>query len=134
MLNTIKFHLLAIAIFALTSCERDEHKPPHVSLKTGSDYTSTDVTVTKGAALKVGMVADKVEDDMKTYNVSYAYDGATTTTTAETFTLTSAEATHYEKDYTITTRNQAGTEMWYFTITDRDGNIAKLSIKITVTD
>ena len=69
---------------------------------------------------------------MKTYNISYAFDGATTTSTKETFSLTSAEETHYEKDYTFTVRNQAGTEAWSFTITDKDGNIAPLKLKLTV--
>ena len=50
----------------------------------------------------------------------------------ETFTLTGNEVNNYDKDYDFTVRNQAGTEDWSFTITDKDGNIAKLSIKLTV--
>jgi hypothetical protein len=114
----------------VSSC--DEHKPPQVTFKTGTDYTSADATVAKGATVKVGITADKKEDPMKTYNISYAYDGASTTTTKETFSLTSAEETHYEKDYTFTVRNQAGSEKWSFTITDKDGNIAPLTLTLTV--
>ena len=126
-------HLLSIffaAAVVLSSC--DPHEPPTLSFKTGGDYTSANATVAKGASVLVGITANKKEDDMKTYNISYAYDGATTTTTKETFTLTGAELQHYEKDYTFTARNQAGTEDWSFVITDKDGNIAKLSIKLTV--
>jgi hypothetical protein len=122
--------LVAVAFFS--SCEHDEHKPPVVSFKTDAGYTSSDATVAKGAAIKVGVVGTKVEDDMKTYNISYAFDGATTTSTKETFTLTGAEQQHYDKDYEFTVRNQAGVEKWYFTVTDRDGNIAKLSLTLTV--
>lgn len=122
--------LFAAATLVLSSC--DPHKPPSMTFKTGGNYTSADATVAQGASILVGITADKKEDDMKTYNISYAYDGATTTTTKETFTLTGTELQHYEKDYTFTTRNQAGTEVWSFVITDKDGNIAKLSFKLTV--
>ena len=122
--------LFAAATLVLSSC--DPHEPPVMVFKTGGNYTSADATVAKGATILVGITGDKKEDDMKTYNISYAYDGATTTTTKETFSLTGGELKHYEKDYTFTARNQAGTEDWSFVITDKDGNIAKLSIKLTV--
>lgn len=80
----------------------------------------------------VGIVATKTEDELKTFNVSYAYDGATNTTTDTTITLTSAQEESYSADYTIVTRNQDGTEIWSFTITDRDGNITTKSITLTV--
>jgi hypothetical protein len=82
----------------------------------------------------VGVIGTKKEDDMKTFNISYAYDGAKTTTTKETFSLSGSEAKNYEKDYTFSVRNQVGIEDWYFVITDRDGNIAKLTLTITVTN
>ena len=114
----------------LTSC--DPHEPPSLVFKTGGDYTSADAVVDQGASVTVGIIATKKEDDMKTYNISYAYDGSTTTVTQETFTLTGSEQQNYEKDYTFEVRNQAGVEDWFFVITDRDGNIAKLQLKLTV--
>jgi hypothetical protein len=131
--STIFVLYVSVITLIFSSCEVfDPHKPPKVEFKTGGDYTSADATVTQGATIKVGIKATKVEDDMKTYNISYAYDGATSTTTKETFSLTGSEQQNYDKDYTFTTRNQTGTEKWYFTITDRDGNIAKLSFVLTV--
>lgn len=132
-MKAIKF--LAIgALFILSSvgCEKDKHIPPNVSFKTGTGYTSENATVAQGTDVMVGFVADKTEDELKTFNVSYAFDGATTTNTAETFTLTGDEEEHYEKDYMFTTRSQAGTERWIFTITDRDGNIAQKELVLTV--
>lgn len=126
--NTLFILFVLAVLFA--SC--DEHKPPNVSFKTGGSYTSGNATVAKGASVTVGIIADKTEDELKTYNISYAFDGASSTTTKETFTLSDSEASHYEKDYTFTARNQAGSEKWYFTITDRDGNIAKLELTLTV--
>ena len=117
----------------LSSCELfDPHKPPTVTFKTEAGYTSADATVSKGESIKVGIIANKEEDDMKTYNISYSFDGSATTTTKDNFTLTGTEQQHYEKDYEFTVRNQSGIEKWYFTITDRDGNIAKLNITLTV--
>jgi hypothetical protein len=129
---TISISLLFFTLLILASCEKDKHVPPTIALKTGAGYTSANATVAKNLAIKVGIIADKVEDDMKTYNVSYAYDNATTTTTSQTFSLTGSEQQHYDKDVTFNTRNQAGTEKWIFTITDKDGNIAQETIVLTV--
>ena len=128
--NYILSVFLLVSILTLGSC--DKRTPPSIAFKTGTGYTSANATVAKGASVKVGITASKKEDDMKTYNISYAYDGASSTTTKETFTLTGNEVTSYDKDYDFTVRNQAGTEDWSFTITDKDGNIAKLSIKLTL--
>lgn len=124
--------VIASLSFFSASCEKDKHVPPEVSLKTGNGYVAADTTVAPNTAVTVGFVANKTEDELKTFNVSYAFDNATTTTTDTTITLTSAEEDHFEKDYTFTTRNQAGTEKWIFTITDRDGNIAQKQVVLTV--
>ncbi len=136
-MNSIRKITKAIVVltafgFVFSSCKKDEHKPPTITLKSGVGYTSVDATVAKNQTIKVGITADKVEDDMLTYNVSYAYDGATTTVTSQTFSLTGSEQQHYDKDVTFNTRNQNGTEKWIFTITDKDGNIAQKQIVLTV--
>jgi len=124
--------LIAFLGLVLSSCEKDKHIPPNISLKTGAGYTSSDATAAQNTAIKVGITADKVEDDMLTYNVSYAYDGAATTTSLQTFNLTGGEQQHYDKDVIFNTLNVNGTEKWYFTITDKDGNIAQKVITLTV--
>jgi hypothetical protein len=129
MKNSITILSILFCAF-ISSC--DPHVPPTIEFKTGGNYTSSDVTVAKGATITVGITAKKREDDMKTYNISYAYDNATSTTTKETFTLSGAEQQNYDKDYTFTVRNQPGVEKWSFVITDRDGNLAKLQLIITV--
>lgn len=126
------FLLLIIIAFIFISCEKDAHIPPNISFKTGGVYTSADATVGKGVNITVGIIAEKVEDDMRSYNVSYSYDNATTTTTAQDFSITGSEQQHYEKDVTFTTRDQAGTEKYFFTITDKDGNIAQKVLTLTV--
>lgn len=128
--NYILLILLVAGVLLLSSC--DKHTPPSIAFKTGTGYTSGDAAVAKGAPVKVGITASKKEDDMKTYNISFACDGATSTTTKETFSLSGNDVTSYDKDYDFTVRNQAGREQWSFVITDKDGNIAKLTLKLTV--
>ena len=128
--NGILF-LVALSIAAV-SCKKDKHVPPTVTFKTGTGYTATDISIARNTIIKVGIIADKVEDDMLTYNVSYAYDGAATTITSQTFTLAGAEQQHCDKDVTFTLRNQAGSEKWTFTITDKDGNITQKQITFSV--
>jgi len=134
-IKNVTLLVLTAIVFSITSCEIfDKHVKPDIQFKTGTGYTSTDVSVVKGSTIKVGIKADKTEDAMKTFNVSYSFDGTTTTTTKDTFTLSGDQETHYDKDYEFTVRNQAGKEQWFFTITDRDGNIAQLSVTLTVTE
>ena len=129
------FYLTACALFiSAFSCKKkkDAHVPPHVVFKTGTGYTSADATVPKQDTLKVGITATKTEDDLKSYNASYLYDGTSTTTTFYNYLLSSSEYTSYSKDLQIITRNQAGTEKWVFSIVDRDGNITQKSFTLTV--
>ena len=115
----------------LTSCKKDARVPPSVQFKTTSGYTSSAVNVAKGAQILVGITASKTEDELKTFNVSVSYDGAAANS-VETTQLTSAQEESYNRDYTIQTRNQAGTEQWIFTVTDRDGNMSDVKLTLTV--
>ncbi len=124
--------VLISSSFFIVSCEKDARTPPDMSFKTGSTYVSADVTLPMDTTIKVGITATKTEDELNTYNVSYAYDGATTTTTSQTFELTKDDEESYTKDVNITTRSVAGTEKWSFTITDKDGNTTVKSITLTV--
>jgi hypothetical protein len=127
------FVLVAVAT-TIFSCktEEDKHTPPDISFKTGTGYTSASAAVGQGDTVLIGIESDKTEDELKTLNESVAFDGATSTTTVETYTLTSAEEDHVEHDFTVIARMQAGTEKYTYTITDRDGNIAQVSLTLTV--
>jgi hypothetical protein len=122
--------LLSISI----SCKKkkDAHVPPDVVFKTGPGYISADATVAKGDTIKIGITATKTEDDLKSYNASYAYDGAATTTSFFNYYLQSSEYLSYSKDLALPVRNQAGVEKWVFSIVDRDGNITQKPITLTV--
>jgi hypothetical protein len=107
------------------SCENEQETAASIEFKTDIGYTSQDATISFGSSITVGIVADKAENNFKTYNVSVSYDGASTTITVQNFTISSDENTHYDKDVNFTIRNQTGMEKYYFTIVDVDGNIVQ---------
>jgi hypothetical protein len=133
MKNIILLFSLVI-VLGFSSCKKnkDAHIPPDLELKTGGNYTSGNTTVMHGDSVLVGIVITKKEDDIKTLNFSYAYDGNSSTTTLMNVTMTAAEYGGYDHDFWIHTRNVAGTEKWIFTVTDRDGNLAQKSFTLTV--
>ncbi len=113
------------------SCKKD-NTPPDLQLKTGSGYTYSDLTLTLGAHFTVGMIANSGASDLQLIYTEVAFDGANTTRLVSRIWMTAAEANHCEKDITITTRNQAGTERWVFDVNDADGRISKKEIRVTV--
>ncbi len=136
MKKVIKFSAI-ITLFALVLCTQsscDKGLLPQISFKTGAGYTSANATVAKGTTIKVGINAAKSEDKdvLKTFNVSSKFDGATTPTTFKNETLTGTQGDNYSTDVDITTRNQAGTEVWIFTVTNRDGLINSIQLTLTV--
>ncbi|MBA3665255.1 MAG: hypothetical protein H0W61_13740 [Bacteroidetes bacterium] len=134
MKNILSLFILSFVLLFF-NCKKkkvDPHVPPDVVFKTGGKYISGDVTKAKKDTLTVGITATKTEDNLKSYNVSYAYDGASTTTTFFNYLMLESEYEGYSKDVQIITRNQAGSERWVFSIVDRDGNITQKTINITV--
>jgi hypothetical protein len=124
--------LPAVFLVITISCDKEPEIPPTLELKTGTVFTSQDAVVSRDSTLTVGIIATKTEDDLKTYNVSVAYDGATTTASLQNYTIPANEKSLYEKDVTFTVRDLAGTEKYYFTITDVDGNIVQKILTFTV--
>jgi len=117
----------------LSACEKDEGKLPNIFFKSGGTYTTADKTVAKGENLIVGIQANKSEekDVLKSFNESVSFDGAAATT-VQNITLTGAEGDTYAVDVPITARNQAGTEKYSFTVTNRDGLTNTITLTLTV--
>lgn len=124
--------LVTLFIVACKKTKPDPHVPPSTRFKTGPNYVSDNITTSTNDTIVVGLIAEKTEDDLKNYNVSYRYDGATNSTTFFNYQLSASENSYYEHDITLVTRSQTGTETWLFTILDRDGNIAQKTITVTV--
>ena len=110
----------------------DPRVPPKMELKIGTIYVSKDTTVVRQDTLLIGVIVTKTEDNLTSFNASVAYDGSTSTSSFYNHHLTSSEYGGYTVDVPYYVRNQAGTETLTFTIVDRDGNITKKTIVVTV--
>lgn len=121
----------AILVIVASSC--DEGKLPNIAFKTGGDYVSSDMTVGQGEVVVFGITASKAEkkDPLKKFNVSRSYDGGDNETIKQE-DLDSSQGDNFEEDVEITTRNQAGTEKYTFTVTNRDGLINQVMVTLTV--
>ncbi len=128
--------LLAGMALLISSCdkeEEDEGRLPNIIFKTTAGYTAKDTTVAKGSTILTGILASKAEtnDVLTLFVVTRSYDnGSPSNVYSET--LTGVSGDNYSKDYPITTRTQAGTEKYTFTVTNRDGLTNAVSINVTV--
>lgn len=132
-MKTSKITLIVLALLTVVTfaCKKDEHVPPSLTFASGGNYTSANATVGTSASVKFGIVAQKTEDELKTVNVSYSYDGGASVSYTN-YTLTGSQEDYFAQDVIITTRSTAGSEKWIFTVTDKDGNITTNSITLTV--
>jgi hypothetical protein len=130
--NQILVVSISLVLVFSASCkkEKDKQIPPVMNFKTSSGYTSADAMLSTNDTIKVGITAEKSEDkDLLTKFVeTQQYDaGSITTVTNESFNNDT-----YSKDMTIITRNVAGTEVYTFTIINRDGITTTKKITLTV--
>lgn len=127
--------LLIIAIMSVSfaSCEKDEGKLPNIAFKTGGSYTSADATIAQSTSATIGITASKSEkkDVLTKYTITRSYDGAAAETVS-TKDLSGSEGDNYDNDYAFTTRAQAGTEKYTFTVVNKDGLTNSVSLTITV--
>ena len=136
MIHSLRLTLFTLALLSsifFSSCEKDEGKLPNIAFKSGSGYTPSNTTVTRGSTVTVGIDASKSEDKdvLKSFDASKSLDGGA----ASSFyseSLSGSNGDKYSKDLTITTRNQAGTELYTFTVVNRDGLRNSVSLTLTV--
>ena len=138
-MKKITLFLALVSVFAIVSCKKkaadqgtDPRIPLEMTFKTGGKYVSTNITVNKLDTVLVGVNVVKTEDNLTSFNASVSYDGSTTTSSFFTHYLSSAEFGGYSVDVTYYARNQSGSEVLTYSIVDRDGNITKKSITLTV--
>jgi hypothetical protein len=132
MINRIAFGiytLLLLGVLTFASCNKDEAKAPTLNFRVDSTHTYTDVHVSPGTTLTVGVICDQGTDPMKLVYSEVAYDGANVDSLYSRATVPENTA-HYEIDFTITTRNQVGTERWTFNVNDKDGRLTEKEIRI----
>ena len=112
-----------------SSCNKEEPKPPTLSFRVDPTHTSTNVNVAPGTTITVGVICDQGTDPMKLVYSEVAYDGANVDSLYTRYEVPDG-TTHYEVDFTFTTRNQVGTERWTFNVNDKDGRLTEKEIRI----
>lgn len=112
----------------ISSC-KEEAKSPTLAFRVDASHTYTDVHVTPGTTIVVGVICDQGTDPMKLVYSEVAYDGANVDSLYTRYEVPDGTA-HYEMDFTITTRNQVGTERWTFNVNDKDGRLTEKEIRI----
>lgn len=132
------YPLLTAALFSasiLISCnkEEDEGLPPQISFKTTSGYTFTDDTVAVNSTVLTGINAQKSEavDVLKSFSISRSYDGDSATGQVA-LSLPDSSGNTFSYDYTITTRSVPGTEVYNYTVVNRDGIPNTIHLTLTV--
>jgi hypothetical protein len=127
MRNTLLFVLITLII----SCKKD-NTPPTLDLKSGSGYTSGDISLPPGSTFLVRMQMTKGTDELSALYTEVAYDGANTGRLVSRLYIGPNDRDHFEKDITVTTRTSPGTERWIFNVNDADGRITKKEIRVSV--
>jgi len=126
--------LVNLLFLSLTACEKDEGLLPDISLKTGGNYISTDVTRPAGSTITIGINAAKTEDKdvLKKFNISKSINGGTATSVLNQ-DLTSSEEDSFSYDYITTLENTPGqVNRYIFTITNRDGLTNQVTVQVSI--
>ena len=125
--------LIAAISISVASCKKEkEAKLPTVTLKTGAGYYSSSGPVSKNAILKIGMVAEKNESDLRKLDITVVLPHETSETNKKTFYIDAGDADRFEAEYELNTGNESGNQTWRFKATDKLGNVGEESIILNV--
>lgn len=125
--------LLGLGSFFLTNCGTGEDVAPKPTLEFigGSEYVSGDVSLPGSSNFTVGLNATHTAK-MSSLKVTVSYDGEPEVIDPNcTLCDTIIDTRDLRIDFTGKTRAAAGTEVWNFTVADKDGNATTKSITIT---
>jgi hypothetical protein len=118
---------LILASFAfVTSCTKDK-TPPTINFKGGTGYTSSDVSVEAGTVLTFGITAESSSAKLENLKII-----ATNNNIPDTKKDTTFSSDTFNKDFSFPF-NTIGDTRLTFTMTDKDGETAELSLIVTVT-
>jgi hypothetical protein len=121
------FVILLAGVTFLTSCTKDT-TPPTINFLGGAGYTSTDATIDAGTDVKIGITAQSGTAKLETLEIVAIHNNTPVPVHTETIDAASSES--FTKDYTITI-DEIGETKLNFTITDKDGETATVSLTIT---
>ncbi len=129
------FFVVLLAVVSFTACkkEEDEGKLPNIAFVSGAGLVSSDITLKQDTTVAIGILASKAEaaDILKSFDASKSLDGGASTS-FQSETLSGSSNDTCARTVMVTTRTQAGTEKYTFTVVNRDGLKNSVSLTITV--
>ncbi len=131
MHNSAFFLLLAAAFFTETGCTKDQPDGDHaadITFRTDSGYTWLNDTVPLSDTLHIGISVSKGSDNLRSFFVDVAYDSGPRI--RQDSAPVDSDPFTFEK--TVITRDQAGTEKWWFSVDEYDGDITQRPLTLTV--
>ena len=123
MKNITKALIILLSVIVIfSSCNKDEDLPPAIQLKTTAGYTYEETMLAVGDSVKVGILAESngtvnITNLNVRVNDQLVYDEG-------------YNVVDLEMDFTIS-KGLADEELWVFTVKDKDGNTASVSILLT---
>ena len=125
------FALLSVGALFLTNCSGtgdDVPEPsPVVNFIGGADYVDEDVSLASNSTFTMGITASH-ENNIKSIKVTRAISG---NVAIELLDSSVNDKVITDFFFTITTQNSAGSEVYSFIVSDKDGNSTTKSITVT---
>ncbi|MBK9597335.1 MAG: hypothetical protein IPO60_03150 [Flavobacteriales bacterium] len=131
-MRSLVFYLLPVIVLsASTACTKDQPDGDHaadINFRTDSGYTFLNDTVPLSDTLHIGVSVSKGSDNLRSFFVAVAYDNGP---------RIRQDSVHVDSDpftfeKTVITRDQAGTEKWWFSVDENDGDITQQALTLTV--
>lgn len=125
--------VMGLGSFFLTNCGTGEDVAPKPTLEFigGSEYVSGDISLPGSSEFSVGLNATHTAK-MVSLKITVSYDGEPEVIDPNCALCdTVIDTRDLRVDFTGKTRAAAGTEVWNFTVADKDGNATTESITIT---
>lgn len=131
-MRNFAFYLVAVVLIcASTACTKDQPDGDHaadITFRTDSGYTFLNDTVLISDTLHIGITVSKGSDDLRSFFVDVAYDNGPRI--RQDSLHVNSDPFTFEK--TVITRDQAGTEKWWFSVDENDGDITQQALTLTV--
>lgn len=125
------FALLAVGALFFSSCGGTDETPdpkPVLNFLAGVDFLSEDTELSANTAFKIAITASHV-DDITSFKIIQSLDGTTDVDVFDSTDIKTKLISEYI--YSGTTGANAGSEIYTFEVSDKDGNTTTKAIKIT---
>ena len=131
-MRNLAFYLVPVVLIsASTACTKDQPEGDHaadITFRMDSGYTFLNDTVPLSDTLHISVTVSKGSDDLRSFFVDVTYDNGP---------RIRQDSVHVESDpftfeKTAITRDQAGTETWWFSVDEYDGDITQRALTLTV--